>query len=281
MADEKDVELNETVDKDLINFLSDFEPANDDVVPEPEPKPEPDPVDPKPTDSPKDESKPTPVEPKPDPTPPEPVDELAEVKKQNELLLKRISLLENPVIKPTTVVPKPTDPKPPTPEVDPNFLEGIEDQEYDELFSDPKKFNALLLKVYNKGKEYKTSDVSENVLRNIPKLVVEYQKRHQAMADIATQFYKDNPDLVKVSKTVAAITNEVAAEMPDKTVDECFKEVAKRTREVLGIKAKASNEPVPVAGNPKLPDKVSQKRTNTKAGELKGLAKEIDDIMNI
>ena len=278
-----------SVDQELIDFLSDFEPKEDNVNPEPPPKEdESKPVDedePKPKDVPGDEpaSKPKQDEPAPKEDEDEDEDEVKTLREQNELLLKRLNLLEKvPSAKIEEDESKPPVDKKPADKKDIDFLSGMSAQDYDALFEDPKKFNALLLKVYEKGLEHKTSDVSENVLKNIPKLVVEYQKRNNATQELVNQFYKDNPDLVKVSKTVAAVTNEVAAEMPDKSLKECFDEVAKRTRAILGLKATAKKDPIPPAGDPNLPDKTKQKKgTNSKASDLKGVAKEINDLINM
>ncbi len=271
MADEKDVKGE--VDKDLINFLSDFETVEDDNKDDVK-----DPVDP-PTDDKKDEP-PKDTNPNDDLPPKDDndEDELTTVKKQNELLLQRLDKLENvPIPKDD----KSVDDKKVITKDDIDFLEGMTDEEYDAMFEDRKKFNTLLLKVFKKGQETKTFDVSENVLKNIPKLVVEYQKRHNTTQEIVADFYKNNPDLVKVKRTVAAITNEVASEMPDKSIKECFEEVAKRTRTLLGMKSPSGKkEQLPPAGDPNLPDKTKQKKgTNSKAAELKGVAKEINDLI--
>jgi hypothetical protein len=275
-----------TVDQELINFLSDFEPKDEDIPEPPLKEDEPKPVDkdePKPKDVPGDEPSPKPKQDEPGPKEDEDEDEdeVKTLREQNELLLKRLNLLEKVPV-PKDDEPKPPVDKKPADKKDIDFLSGMSTQDYDALFEDPKKFNALLLKVYEKGLEHKTSDVSENVLKNIPKLVVEYQKRNNATQELVNQFYKDNPDLVKVSKTVAAVTNEVAAEMPDKSLKDCFDEVAKRTRSILGLKATAKKDPIPPAGDPNLPDKTKQKKgTNSRTTDLKGVAKEINDLINM
>ena len=269
-----------------LDYKEDESKPDDDPNPiqDPEPKPDPDP----PVDEPKPDDTPVPDDGDGTPTT---EDENKYLKEQNTLLLSRIEKLEEKISSTPQPAPAP-DPKPddgpgkqePKSNVkDINFVGDLSKEEYDEIFENPDKFNAILQKVFNAGLEHSnTASVTENVLKNIPKLVVDYQQRNSAMIKIIDKFYSDNKDLVNVKKTVAAITNEVAAEMPDKPIAEVLDEAAVRTRKILGMKAKViKSDPVPPAGDPKLKNgKVGQKKeTPGNKDKLTGLAKEINDLI--
>ena len=166
--------------------------------------------------------------------------------------------------------------EPPTDEVD--FLAG---QSLDDILDDPKKFNALLMKVYKLGQEGAITKSTERVLTSIPKLVTQYVGKQATMTNLVNDFYKKNPDLAAVKKTVAAVANDVAAENPGFTVEQVFESVAKKTREVLGMKERVT----PQRKDAKKPDLKKPAFADQKGRKvapnsgLKGLEKEINDLL--
>ena len=106
------------------------------------------------------------------------------------------------------------------PPTEPTPLNFLGDQKLDEILDDPEKFNAVLVDVHTKGVEEGAKIATENVLKNIPQLVTTYVSRHSTMSNLVSDFYKSNPDLVGVKKTVAAVANEVAAENPEMSIEE-------------------------------------------------------------
>ena len=199
---------------------------------------------------------------------------------QNELLLKRIEDGEPEVI--TEEVNEPVveeveetgEPKPI------NFLKDFSDEEYENLFENKDTFNSILVKVFDEGKKAAGLTASENVLKNLPKLVLDYQQRHVAMTNIVDKFYNDNEDLQKAKKTVAAFTNEIAAEDPKMKVVDVMAEAAVRTRKALGLR-KPKAEKVAPAGNPTVPKKVKSGKGTPKGKKLSGMAKEINELIDL
>jgi hypothetical protein len=101
------------------------------------------------------------------------------------------------------------------------------------------------------------------------------------MVELVNDFYKKNPDLAGVKKTVAAVANDVAAENPGFTVEQVFEAVGKKTREVLGMKARVA-DPKKSGAKPDLkkPAFADQKgRKASPSSGLKGLEKEVNDLL--
>jgi len=178
--------------------------------------------------------------------------------------------------------PKPKPKVEPEPEKDPDFI-GADN--LDEILDDPKKLNALLVKVYKMGVDTASGKASEKVLTSIPRLVTQYVGKHATMSNLVSDFYKKNADLAGVKKTVAAVANDVASENPGLSVDQVFEKVAERTREVLGMKAKAKTPALkkstgdkPDTKKPAFADQHSRKATPSSG--LKGLAKEVNDLLS-
>jgi hypothetical protein len=310
---------------DILQEVTDFlgeakpgegDPPNQEVVPEPTPvtasEPVPEPVsEPIPEPVPEPEPVPTPKPttpvsvPEPIPgglVPKTPAEELAAYKLQQELLLKRIEDItgrsmtaeeaiqldvDQPTSSPVTtpVAPAVQPATPVAPAEPPNFLGTYT---VDDIMDDPKKFNEVLINVYKKGIDDAKLSTSENTLRSIPQLVTTYIRRYSTMKEMVDGFYKDNPDLLKVRKTVAAVANEVAAEDPGQPVDKVFMKVAERTRTILGLPTPNPGQPIttdttitPVDPNkPKTPAFATQNaRKGTPSSGLKGLAKEVNDLI--
>lgn len=271
------------------------EPTPAEPAAEPEPEPEPEPSEPEPEPEPT----PEPAEPAPEPeleSSPEPAP-VGEPTEREKLLEAMIEDLQGKLLDAGITVTKPATPaepatpaapaEPAEPEV-PNFLG---DNQLDDVLDSPEKFNQVLLNVYNmgveKGAEKGANIAAEKVLQSIPQLVTTYTQRNTALAGLVSDFYKKNPDLAGVRRTVAAVANEVAAENPDLSVEEVFAKVGEKTREVLGMKA-AATQPAgtPPAAEPAdtgtedSPAFVDQGgRKGTPSSGLKGLEKEINDLI--
>uniref|UniRef100_A0A6M3K7Q6 Uncharacterized protein n=1 Tax=viral metagenome TaxID=1070528 RepID=A0A6M3K7Q6_9ZZZZ len=232
---------------------------------EPEPEPEPEPiVEPEPIIEPKSED--------------EPEDEVASLKNQNELLLRRLDALEG---KSKDVVKEPDDPGEKPDEKKPiSFL--TDDDDIDEILSKKEKLNEFALRIYQKAIDDASSSTRESVFRSIPQVVVQQVQQQMVLREGINEFFKENKDLIPARKTVGAFANEVVAEHPEWTLKEVFVEAEKKTREALGIKKRALKEVAKSEGdrNPALVGKIKGNKAKD-SDRRSGLQTEIDDIINI
>lgn len=168
----------------------------------------------------------------------------------------------------------------PTPEVatvEPiqhNFLEGLD---VDEILSSAENLNKLLVAVHDHALAQTRTLAAEQILQNLPEVISTYVVRHIATREKVADFYKENPDLVGVKRTLATVANEITAEKPELTLDQVFEEAATRTRTMLGLKKSA-----PVVESPnKKPSFVNSPRARIKVPELAGVAAEVSELFNI
>ena len=299
--------MSDDLGKELNDFLSEgpAEPVVDSTPPaEPAPA-EPPPAEPaEPAPEPPDDGEPAPQEPEPpaepaepaEPAPAEPAEPPAEqpLTPREKLLLARIEAITGKSIGideaiaepqvPASPPPAPAQPAQPAAPAEPEVPNFLKDRKLDEILDDPVKFNELLTEVYQMGIDKSRDAAVQKVLTSIPQLVTQYVGRHSAMKGMVDDFYKKNPDLVGVKKTVAAVANEVAAENPGQKVDWVFEETAKKTREVLGLKVVATPAPAAPAApaapsaTPAFADQGSRK--STPSSGLKGLEKEVNELIS-
>jgi hypothetical protein len=230
------------------------------------------------SDQPVDEQEPA-QEPEPE------LDELTQLKSQNQALLEHIEKLSGQVVGGKIAAPAPPQtqqqdaqqPQESTPQQSaqlPNFLEGVS---VDDLLEDPEKLNSVLGRVYQAAQEQSVNLATQQALRSVPELVVGYITRHTAMNRMVDDFYKEHPDLVNVKQTVAAVANTVHSENSDWSVDKVFSETAKRTRKLLGLKKQA--EQVALRSQAKKPAFAKQRGARKEEPSISGLQKEINDLL--
>jgi len=212
-------------------------------------------------------------------------EETPDLATQNEALLARIEELSGQVIMgvPPPVM-EPSEPAQPavvetpakvaTDEVA-NYLEGVS---IEELLESPEKFNTVLNQVATTSAQRAENAAVERTLRSIPELVVGYITRHSAMNRMVDDFYKENPDLSNVKKTVAAVANDLHSKNTDWTVEKVFGESAKSTRKLLGLKEKAQE--IVTSTTKKKPAFAKQRGARGGEPKIDGLQKEINDLLS-
>lgn len=121
----------------------------------------------------------------------------------------------------------------------------VTDDEYDNLVGDPKAFNSMLNKVYRQA----LADSRELLLKNASKELTPFVKEQINQHTIAAEFYRANPDLVKVRSFVGHVADEVAAQNPDLELADILAKVAPEVRKRLGEQQAASGAR-PVVQNP-------------------------------
>lgn len=223
------------------------------------------------------------------PTQPEPVQEseLEFLKRRNDELMQRLEEVSSKALSATTVqVPKATQAV--VTEVANAIQEStyIDPEKYVELLEDPKAFNALLNKIRNDAIDEATKRVTEKVLLSVPELTVNYVNRHTTLTKAVDKFYNDNPELTTVKAFVGTVANEVQAEHPEWGVEQIFSETAVRAKKSLNLTTKVIAPQSPT-NQPARPAFAKTSGASGGSGRsvaepsLKGLAKEIDDMLAI
>ena len=204
-------------------------------------------------------------------------DELTILKRENEALRKSIDDLSGPKTEPK----KEQDPEPESkPEPEPVKLDEIDfigDADVDDITYNPKELNKILNKVYAQGIDTARKTLGEGVLRSIPDIVKANVATVISLRESSERFYEDNKDLKPFKKVVSAVFEEVAAENPDKKLDEILKDVEKETRKRLelyreAIKPDTKSDPKP----PKLPKVKGQHRETSTKPNISPMQAEID-----
>lgn len=213
---------------------------------------------------------------------PEEIDKDAEIERLRAAVEERHTPQEDPVVEGTA---EDTTPEPEPIDIgDVDFIGDIE------LDPDSDTFKAdlanVLKAVYAKAYQDSVNLSQERVLMQIPKLVLNYGQRQSAIKEIVTEFYSNNQDLEGYKRTVAAAANEVHAENPDLPLPKIFEMAAEKTRKTLGLKKKAikKDEETPVVEDKKkkkAPFAKPSGRRDEPSDNLKGMAKEIDDMLNL
>jgi len=204
-------------------------------------------------------------------------DELTILKRENEALRKSIDDLSGP----KTESKKEQEPEPESkPEPGPVKLDEIDfigDADVDDITYNPKELNKILNKVYAQGIDTARKTLGEGVLRSIPDIVKANVATVISLRESSERFYEDNKDLKPFKKVVSAVFEEVAAENPDKKLDEILKDVEKETRKRLelyreAIKPDTKSDPKP----PKLQKVKGQHRETSTKPNISPMQAEID-----
>jgi len=128
----------------------------------------------------------------------------------------------------------------------------VGDADLDTILSSKDDFNKFLSNVVNST----INTTTENIYKNLPSAVSSQVTQQNGLKAIVDEFYEANADLLPVRKTVAAVSNEVAGEHPDFTLQQIFEETEIRTRKMLGLKkgeAVVEKPETPAATPPKKP----------------------------
>ena len=161
-------------------------------------------------------------------------------------------------------------------------LDFLGDAELDSLLEDKAALNSLLNKVYKAGLGAATRMGSEKVLRSIPEIVktnVETQISLQRARDV---FFETNKDLAPYPMVVAESFGKVASENPDLSMDKLLEKTEETARERLNLHRKVMVENSPTSNKPRFEKPPGSRRGGRRSsGELKGMARELNEMMNI
>ena len=235
------------------------EPEVEETELEPELEPEPEPEEP---EEPAEE-----LEPEPEP-------EESELDERDQTIADlRAKLAEKESIKESATEPPATEA--PLTFDDQNFLGELD---LDDVISDPKAFNQLLNKLYQRAVTDTRKVLGEGILRSIPDIVKSNIVITNNLQKTSEQVFADNKDLKPFRKVVAAVFEEVYAKNPDKTYDEVLKEVADESRIRLDLHKKAQPEK---QSPPRLPRSKSRPGRPDNKPPLTGIENELEAMNKI
>jgi hypothetical protein len=158
-----------------------------------------------------------------------------------------------------------------------DFLAGLD---IDEVLSSAESLNKLLNVVYSRALEQGTRLATENVLRSTPQAISQFVTQHMTMREMVDDFYKNNPALAAVKRTVASVANEIALEKPELKLEELFKEAGEKVHKMLGLKKGVQQAPTTTRGRTAL---LTPRGNNgrVQAPALQGLSGEISELFDI
>jgi len=179
------------------------------------------------------------------------------------------------------ILNRPTTPTTPTPTI-PEPVSVFEEQDFlgdadlDDIMSNTKEFNKLLNKVYKKGIE--DAERRNTELRTaLPETIRDNVLTLETLRKTSEKFYEDNKDLVPFKGAVATVFGELSTQHPNWQYEKLLNESEVETRKRLNLpKQTVVDTPVPAKDVPRLPNKVSQRRTTPEAKSTNPIFNEID-----
>ena len=164
-----------------------------------------------------------------------PVEEEAEIdyEAQNKLLLQRIEELSGQ--------PQETPAEQPGGEGTPAAAPGetidfLGERDMDEILDSKEAFNKFCSEIYHRAR----TDMREEMYLELPRISMSVVSQQMTINRAAEEFFTRNPDLAMVRKTCGTVTNEVASEHPDWTLEQVLDEMGARTRKMLGLRNPAT-----------------------------------------
>jgi hypothetical protein len=222
-----------------------------------------------------------PVEPT-EPTEPalEEEDDIEKIKKENEELRRKLA--ESYEKK------EPAAPTEPSPKEKPSTEDTFEEIDFvgdDEIdlrdLEEKSTINKLLNKVYRAGYD-SVRKIQEKTLTSIPEIVKTNVTLQTTLKKKVDEFYEENKDLKPFKKAVGTVFEGIAAEHPDWTMDDVFKETGNATRKALELHEKVDNSPPssPTNKEPRFP-KSGGGRVNNQQSKINPLLEEIDQMNKV
>lgn len=123
--------------------------------------------------------------------------------------------------------PQPAQPQPQEQPKDPELLNLVSEEEYDNVFSSKDELNKLLNKVFYYGQQASLRQVAPIVQNQVEQKILLTMK--------AKEFYERNPALNEYRNFVAACMQEIASDNPQMDWDTLFNETEKQAYQKLGI----------------------------------------------
>lgn len=118
------------------------------------------------------------------------------------------------------------------------LMEFVTEDEFEEMQTNPKKVNEIMLRVYQRA----VADTSEKVMKEIPSIVQQSSARQVTLAEAVREFYTDNPDLRNHAQYVGYVANQLKAQNPDMDIKKVLAQTESKVREDLAITKQAKEQ---------------------------------------
>jgi len=139
------------------------------------------------------------------------------------------------------------------------------DEEMESAMVDREKFNAVLNKVYQAGKQ--------EVLVNLPRILEPMVHERVDVVTKVHDFYQTNPDLFEFRAYVGAVANEVQGQHPDYGLDKLLQETESEARKRLKLTKPSGAQP----SKPAFVTPPSSRKENVDTRDA--IAKDIDSML--
>lgn len=153
----------------------------------------------------------------------------------------------------------------------------IGDLDMDDVSSDPKVFNKILLSVIKKAVELSDQKSSKRLENAVPLAVKTQVKQYTGTKDAIDEFYKNNPDLSNVRKVVKACASQIVDENPEMKWENILNKAAEKTRQTLGIEKQSTGEKVGDLGDAAFAESKKHNRDKKKDNRT-SQQKQIDEL---
>jgi len=190
-------------------------------------------------------------------------DELTALRKQNELLLRRVGELSQHV--------KPEQEQPTEEPIDVSDESLFEGFKFEEIVESEESFKKFLSSFAKKV----VATTEERLLRKLPSTVSKLTQEQLEAKQTAEAFYQKHPQLSAVRPFVAKVVSVVASENPGWTLDQVLEESAKRAYASLGLKQKVGSV------SPKKPAFAGPAKRGVQPEAKTRLERELEELMNL
>jgi len=163
--------------------------------------------------------------------------------------------------------------EPPKPPEEQDFLGEVD---LDELTRDPKEFNKVLNKIYQRA----VVDTRSSVVETLPDIVKANIQIMNELKTTSERFYEENKDLQPFKKVVGVVFDELASANPTKNYNDLIKEVAPEVRKRLDLKKEVKEEKKEKVEPPRLPQKGGRTGKSDKP-TLEPLQAELEEMSKI
>lgn len=201
-----------------------------------------------------------------------PDDEITTIKKQNEILLQRIEELSGKIMEPAKVA----EPQVQESQTAPSVYDIIGDNDIDDVLASKELFNSAISKAMKMAEE----SAVQKIFTSLPHIVMKQMQQQFTIKQATDEFYRDNPDLEPVKKTVAAVANEIYSTNPQLSVVEIFQKSAEKTREILGLRKQATKLVNEQGRMPELVKRTQGNREKMKIPNVDKMQQELSDLLN-
>lgn len=197
-------------------------------------------------------------------------DEITTIKKQNEILMQRIEELSGKIMEPAKVAEAQDS------QQKPSVYDIIGDDDIDDVLASKELFNSAISKAMKMAEE----SAVQKIFTSLPHIVMKQMQQQFTIKQATDEFYRDNPDLEPVKKTVAAVANEIYSTNPQLSVVEIFQKSAEKTREILGLRKQATRLVNEQGRMPELVKRTQGNREKMKIPNVDKMQQELSDLLN-